>query len=80
MDQEKEPGKEVAKIPVVDRLKQVEQDLQILREGYRQCIEDLEASNKMLVMYNGMDPVQLTGEVLGHRQVLDSIRTSPPEK
>lgn len=57
-------------IPVEDRLKNLELENSRLRVGYQQCIDDLEASNKLLVTTLGMDPVQLTGEVTGHRSVL----------
>jgi hypothetical protein len=66
-----------SKVPVIDKIKQLETDLAILREGYSQCIADLEASNKRLVIHLGDDPIQLTGEVMGHRNVLDSIRSNP---
>lgn len=49
-------------------------DIAVLRAGYAQCIDDLEASNKLLVQHLGMDPVQLTGEVAGHRSVLAEIK------
>jgi hypothetical protein len=58
------------KIPVEDKMRNLELENSRLRVGYAQCIDDLEASNKMLVQHLGMDPVQLTGEVLGHRSVL----------
>ena len=58
------------KIPVEDKLKNLEAENGRLRVGYAQCIDDLEASNKMLVQHLGADPVELTGEVMGHRSVL----------
>ena len=65
------------KIPVEDKLKNLEAENGRLRVGYAQCIDDLEASNKMLVQHLGMDPVQLTGEVLGHRSVRKGHGTRP---
>lgn len=77
MDQKKEPGSK--SIPVKDVMKQMQQDIDILKAGYRECIKDLEASNKLLAQHLGMDPVQLTGEVMGHRSVLDTVSSGSVE-
>lgn len=81
MDQQKqEPEHPLVHVPVVDKMKQLETDLGILKTGYQECIQDLEASNKRLVMYLGDDPIQLTGEVMGHQAVLDSVSSGRPVK
>jgi phosphotransferase system IIA component len=73
MNQEREPEHLPMKIPAADKIKQLETDIGILKTGYQECINDLADSNKALVMHLGMDPVELTGEVIGHQAVLDSV-------